>query len=122
MLAFLWSRVSLGLSRLTPCLFLFVAANSLPIAADAKTPTQEAPCPDTPLISAIRNRDVGLAIRLIHEGTDLDAEPCGVSALAEAIVFNKARVVEELLTKGASPNALDSTKVSPLMAAALYCR
>jgi len=83
---------------------------------------QEAPCPDTPLIGAIHNRDVGLAIRLIREGADLNAEPCGVSALAEAIVYNNNRVVEELLAKGADPNILDSTKASPLMAAAFYCR
>jgi FOG: Ankyrin repeat len=52
----------------------------------------------------------------------LDEESCGVSGLAEAIVFNNARVVEELLTQGASPNVLDGTKASPLMTAAFYCR
>lgn len=83
---------------------------------------QQTTCSDTPLIGAIHSRDVGLAVRLIRGSTDLNAEPCGVSALAEAIIYDNSRVVEELLAHEADPNVLDSTRVSPLMAAAFYCR
>jgi hypothetical protein len=99
MFAFPWSRVSSRPSILTRWVFLVIAANWLSFAADAKTSVQDAPCPNTPLINAIHNRDAALAVRLIHEGADLDAEPCGVSALAEAIVYDDSRVVEELLDK-----------------------
>src|ERR1700730_765757 len=77
---------------------------------------------ETPLIAAVHKRDSADVIRNIKSGVDLNAKPCGVTALFEAIVYDETNVVEELLAKGADPNVLDSTDVSPLSAAAFYCR
>jgi hypothetical protein len=53
-------------------------------------------------------------------GGDIDARPPGAmySLLAEAVTCGNEKLVKELLTKGANPNALSATKTSPLQEAA----
>jgi ankyrin repeat protein len=112
------------LTRLTLCVAAAVLSGSLfPLALCGRPiAVQEPRCIDTPLLAAIHKRDPAVAIQVIQDRAELNAKPCGVTALAEAIVEDQTEVVEELLSKGASPNVLDSRNTSPLMAAAFYCR
>jgi ankyrin repeat protein len=100
---------------------LFVSFSPLTVCGQSIV-VQEPQCTDTPLITAIHKRDTAVAIQLIQEGTELNAKPCGATALGEAINEDETQVVEELLSKGAGPNVLESRNTPPLMAAAFYCR
>jgi ankyrin repeat protein len=93
-----------------------------PLVAFGQTSEKDWRDCETPLIAAVHKRDSAEAIRLIKSGVGLNAKPCDVTALFEAIVYGETNVVEELLAKGADPNALDSVNASPLSAAAFYCR
>jgi ankyrin repeat protein len=113
---FLRFRVSRSLA-----IALFLAL-SLPLITRSQASERSQRECDTPLLAAVHLRDSLEAIRLIRSGVDLNVKPCGVTALFEAIVYGDTKIVEELLAKGADPNALASRKTSPLSAAAFYCR
>jgi ankyrin repeat protein len=77
---------------------------------------------ETMLIKAIRDRQAGRALDLIHEGADLNATSCsdGNTALLEALGSDSS-IAMQLIMAGANPNQADAQKNTPLMSAAHYC-
>jgi ankyrin repeat protein len=104
--------------RLFPVI-LFLALGSPLVTRSQTTEKSWREC-DTPLLAAVHKHDSGEALKLIRSGVDLNAKPCGLTALFEATVYGDTKVVEELLAKGA--NVLDGVDASPLSVAAFYCR
>jgi hypothetical protein len=74
---------------------------SSPVATVGQTSEREWKACETPLFAAVHNRDAAEALRVVKSGVDLNARPCGVTSLAEAIVYGETNVFEELLAKGA---------------------
>jgi len=122
-MAFLLTSNLLDLARRYAYFAAILLALLVPTKTAAKPATlQEPKCKDTPLLAAIHDRDEVVALRFIGEGAELDAKPCGATALGEAIVLDEMQVIEELLRKRADPNVGDSRNTPPLMDAAFYCR
>jgi ankyrin repeat protein len=78
---------------------------------------------ETPLISAIQNRDTAAAIKIISSGTDLNVKDCnGTTALIETIVLDEFEIAENIVLGGANTNMPDGSLASPLAISSGYCR
>jgi ankyrin repeat protein len=117
-----WTEPLAGSRALRPLTIALLLVFCFPSISRSQTSEKSWRECDTPLLAAIHDRDSVKAVDLIRSGVDLNAKPCGVTALFEAIVYGYTKVVEELLAKGADPNGLDNVDASPLSAAAFYCR
>jgi len=85
-------------------------------------PSQTEKC-ITPLMRAIRFRNLDGIQRLVKSGVDLDEKACpeGNTALFEAIGGGQPQVAVELILAGADPSLTDNDRLTPLMAAAWNC-
>ena len=78
---------------------------------------------DTPLITAIHERDVIGAKKLIESGADLNEKNCnGSTPLIESIALDRIEIAEKLILAGASTKVGDGLNTIPLMIASWYCR
>lgn len=73
---------------------------------------------------AIHKRDFEAIQKMIALRSELNARACaeGTTALLESIGEGLPEVAKNLILAGADPNLGDGKSVSPLMAAAWYCR
>jgi ankyrin repeat protein len=101
--------------------FLSALLLSLPLAAFSRKLDSDQ-CA-TPLIRAIRSREMKEVQRLIKSGLNVDEKACaeGNTALFEAIGGGQTEIATQLIDAGADPNKTDAIGSSPLMSAAWNC-
>lgn len=114
-------RFGLPLLRVGKCLFIGLPLLlGLPLFAQDNREACE-----SPLLRAIYKRDFPSTQKLIDSRTDIDFRGCelGMTPLVESIAANLPDVAKALIIAGADPSlATLQEGISPLMAAAWYCR
>ena len=103
-----------------------IASPALGRTSQAGEPARRQNSCETPLIAAIRQQEIAVALKIIDSGADLNARACsqreGATALIEATQFNEIPVIARLLVRGADPNETAGRNESPLQTAAFYCK
>jgi len=108
--------------KFLPAVCLVLSSAICPASISAQVQMQRT-C-ETPLIRAIQSRDVQKALQIIRLRGDLNTRACqeATTALIEAISDGMEEIAHALISHGADVNLSDAKHVSPLMAAAFYCR
>ena len=98
------------------------AAEPPPVAAAAPLPAMQVPA--RALHDAVLRGDYDATVKLLEQGTDIEAKDpgSGASPLHYAVMKGRMQIVDLLISRGADVNSRTRNRTTPLHTAALYAK